>query len=144
MALSDCGKLRGLRVVLDTNILISAGWTPGGLEARVVALVASGALEAAVSPAVLAEYRDVLARDKFAHLRDALAGILATLEEKALPVTPNEPATAAKDEDDNRLLECAAAAQADFLITGNTRHFPGEYGVTRILNAREFLDALGN
>jgi predicted nucleic acid-binding protein len=46
----------------------------------------------------------------------------------------------AKDEDDNRFLECAETAQADFLITGNTRHFPDRWAETIVLTPRAFVD----
>ncbi|MBV9037914.1 MAG: hypothetical protein JO182_25715 [Acidobacteriaceae bacterium] len=45
-------------------------------------------------------------------------------------------------EADNRFLECVEAAQADFLITGNKRHFPAEWEGTRIVNAREFFSII--
>ena len=46
---------------------------------------------------------------------------------------------------DNRILECAVAANADYLVTGDRRHLLpiGEHGGTRIINARLFLSALG-
>jgi predicted nucleic acid-binding protein len=44
------------------------------------------------------------------------------------------------DEQNNRVLECAEAAAADFLITGNKRHFPKRWKATQILNARELFD----
>ena len=51
-------------------------------------------------------------------------------------------ATEALDPDDNRFLECSEAAHAEFLITGNLKHYPKEYKNTRIVNARQFLEAL--
>lgn len=47
------------------------------------------------------------------------------------------------DEPDNRFLECAEAADADYLVTGNKKHFPNQWKRTRIVNARELLDTLG-
>ncbi len=128
-----------MRVVLDTNILISACWTPGGLESQTVQLAFTGGITACVSPAVWAEYRDVLFRDKFASLRGKADDLLAKLEACAVQVTPQETLSAASDEDDNRFLECAAAAGAEYLITGNLKHYPAVWGSTRIVNARGFL-----
>ncbi len=42
----------------------------------------------------------------------------------------------------NRFLECAEAAQADFLVTGNIRHFPKHYKTTTVVKTREFLNTL--
>jgi predicted nucleic acid-binding protein len=44
------------------------------------------------------------------------------------------------DPDDNKLIECADAARADYLITGNLKHFPLKWKKTRVVSAREFLD----
>jgi uncharacterized protein len=49
---------------------------------------------------------------------------------------------ACSDPDDDCFLECAEAAQADFLITGNKRHFPKRWKGTEIVNAREFLTSI--
>ncbi|MDP9169526.1 MAG: putative toxin-antitoxin system toxin component, PIN family, partial [Acidobacteriota bacterium] len=129
-----------MRVVLDTNVLISACLKPQGLEAQVVRMVLSGSASLFVTEAILEEYRDVFSRPKFAHFP---AQLLADLERLAGEVTPHEAVTAATDEDDNRFLECAQAAAADFLITGNLRHYPAEWAGTRIVNARRFLGAVG-
>jgi predicted nucleic acid-binding protein len=60
-----------------------------------------------------------------------------------LLVTPVETLTVSRDEPDNRFLECAEAAKADFLITGNLRHFPKEWKGTRVVTARQFADLEG-
>ena len=128
-----------MRVVLDTNILISACWTPDGLESQTVQLALTGTITACVSPVVWAEYRDVLFRDKFASIRDRADELLAKLEARAVQVEPRETVSAASDEDDNRFLECAVTAGAVYLITGNLKHFPTRWGSTQIVNARGFL-----
>jgi putative PIN family toxin of toxin-antitoxin system len=131
-----------VRVVLDTNVLLSACWTPDGLEAKLVAMVLSGELTACISPAVEAEYRDVLLRAKFAALHERAREILALLERMAMPVEPTAAVQAASDEDDNRFLECAGAASAEYLITGNLRHYPATWAGTRIVNARGFFEII--
>jgi predicted nucleic acid-binding protein len=47
------------------------------------------------------------------------------------------------DEADNRFLECAGEAQADYLVTGNKRHFPKRWKSTQVVNARELLELIG-
>lgn len=130
-----------MRTVLDTNVLVSACWKPDGLEARTVALAIDGAFTACLSPEIVVEYRDVLSRRKLAALRDRADAILAALERASLMLQPTVRVTDARDEDDNRFLECACAANADFLVTGNLRHYPQHCGSTRIVNARAFLTA---
>ncbi len=130
-----------MKAVLDTNVLVSACWKPDGLEADTVALGLSGAYMVCVSPAVLAEYRDVLARKKLRALADRSDALLAELARVAVLYDAPIRIDAARDEDDNRFLECAFAANADYLVTGNLRHYPDICGVTRIVNARRFLRA---
>jgi putative PIN family toxin of toxin-antitoxin system len=131
-----------VRIVLDTNILVSACWKPGGLEAQVVNLASTGKAVACVSAEILAEYRDVLSRPKLASVSERALELLADLERTALIVEPAVRLTVSQDSDDNRFLECAAAARAEFLITGNLRHYPAAYGATRIVNSRTFWDFL--
>ena len=129
-----------VRVVLDTNVLLSACWSPGGLEARLVALSISGQLTACVSPAVLAEYRDVLSRPKFMGIRVIADETLNKFESAATVVRPTVALQVCKDDDDNRFLECAVAAQADYLISGNLRDYPISFGTIRIVNGRQFFE----
>jgi putative PIN family toxin of toxin-antitoxin system len=131
------------RVVLDTNILLSACLKPDRLEAQVVQLALDRAITACVSAPVLAEYQEVLLRDKFLAMRDRALLLLPRIEQAALLVNPTVSVAACVDPDDNRFLECAAAARAAYLVTGNLRDFPPVWGVAQILNARQFLAAIG-
>jgi uncharacterized protein len=60
----------------------------------------------------------------------------------ALHVTPTVTLKISSDEDDNRIYECAAEALADYIVTGNTRHFPRPYQTTRIITARQLVELL--
>ena len=91
-----------------------------------------------VTEAVLAEYREVADRPKFATRRACFTRLLAGLAIAHL-VTPGPVTDASLDPDDNRLLECASGAGAHWLVTGNLRHFPPAWQGTRIGNARQFL-----
>ena len=96
--------------------------------------------EACVSEAVLSEYAEVLRRPKFIGFRDQAESLLAGIELNAVQVTPGERLTIATDEDDNRFLECAQAGGAEYLITGNLRHYPPTWGSFRVVNARGFIE----
>jgi putative PIN family toxin of toxin-antitoxin system len=125
---------------LDTNILVSSFIAPYGNEARIIDLVRAEALKPAISEPLLAEYGAVLARTKFRFNQARIDEILLVFSRFGVRVNPQRQLAVSPHEPDNRLLECAEAAQADFLITGNLRHFPASYGRTRILNAKAFLD----
>ena len=132
-----------LRIVLDTNVLISAAVKPLGRQALVINLVAFRAVELFVSEAVLAEYREVFSRPKFARLPATdVATLLALIEAEATMVTPTTRLEISKHDSDNRFYECADAAQADYIVTGNTRHFTKPYKNTQIISGRELLELM--
>lgn len=131
-----------IRVVFDTNVLYSAILKRTGHEARAFDLVTAGLIIPCVSDTVLTEYRDVLFRPELvAHVGRARP-VLNLLLGVALHVTPTETLGISDHEEDNRIYECAAAAQAHYIVTGNKKHFPKHYQMTQIVNARELLAAI--
>lgn len=130
-------------VVVDTNVIVSAILKPAGLESEIVRLVAIRQIALRASIAIFQEYEEVLARPKFSKIQsDRIARLLGLLRNEAEMVAVSRRLTVCPDESDNRFLECAEAAAADFLITGNKRHFPSLWKSTRVVNAREFLNAI--
>jgi len=128
------------RVVIDTNVVVSAALKRHGLEGRIVELVAARDVVFYASPAVFAEYEAVLSRPKFASIDpERIRLLVAALKVETIMVTPSHRVEASPHEPDNRLLECAEEADADYLITGNKRHFPKQWKGTQVVNAREFL-----
>jgi putative PIN family toxin of toxin-antitoxin system len=128
-----------MRVVLDTNILISALWKPDGLEAAIIQLAREGKIACCVSHELWEEYREVLSREKFANLSESAAQLLLDLSPQVTRVRPSKKVTWSGDDEDNRVLECLQESGAEYLITGNLRHFPAEWEGARIVNARTFF-----
>ena len=119
------------RIVVDTNILVSAAIQPAGLPAALVELIAYRAVKLCLSEEIIAEYRAVFSRTKFARIDpDRFARMLNLLVAEAEIVKPLRHASSSPDEPDNRFLECAEAGGADYPVTGNTRHFPKRHGAT--------------
>ncbi len=130
------------RVVFDTNVIVSALLARSGNEAAALRLVFSGVLIACVSPAILAEYRAVLSRPRFKAIpAQAVETLLKSLSQSQI-VSPEFSLTVSPDVEDNRFLECAAAAGADYLVSGNKKHFPSAWKQTKIVNARELLEII--
>ena len=130
-------------LVIDTNVLVSANLNADGLEAVVVALALNGKIQMHVSGPILAEYERVLFYPRLKFKPAQVRKVLATLRSCAALLTPVKVVTACRDEPDNRFLECAEAAGAEFLVTGNKRHFPQRWKTTRVANAREVLALIG-
>ncbi len=130
-----------IRVVIDTNVLVSALLTSGGLPEAVIDLAISGAVQWFASESVLAEYEVVLKRPRLAIDSRKAADAIARIRAIVSVVSPEVRVAAATDPDDNQFLECAEPAQAHYLVTGNIRHFPEAWKETRIVTPREFIDA---
>jgi uncharacterized protein len=91
-----------------------------------------------VSTPILAEYELLLRRPRFASDPKRVDRSLARML-----VQPGRTLSVSPDESDNRFLECAEASKANYLITGNKRHFPGHWKIIAIVNAREFAELIG-
>jgi uncharacterized protein len=131
-----------LRLVLDTNIVVSAALKPQGLQRTVFLLALAKPARLYISIPVYREYRQVLARPEL-HIRKGLQQrFLRLIENNAHFVEPARPLDVTADPDDNIFVECADAARADFLVTGNVRHFPRYWKRTKIITSREFLSVV--
>ncbi len=130
------------RVALDTNVVVSALLKPHGLEDQILRLALAGRLLLCTSPAVLLEYHRVLVAPKFKFRPAEVDTILKQVEGSSTLFHPFRALTVSNLEPDNRFYECAHAAEANFLITGNLKHFKKGYRTTAIVNARQLLDLL--
>jgi len=133
-----------IKVVLDTNVIVSAHIKPDGLERAVLNLAVADKVALVVSAPILSEYESVLRRDKFGIEPKLLDQSLKLIKTHATVVVPSRNVSASPDSADNRFLECAEAADADYLVTGNTRHFPRRWKDTYVVNARQFLEQVGS
>jgi putative PIN family toxin of toxin-antitoxin system len=129
-----------LRLVLDTNVLVSAALKPEGLERTVFLISITKPARLYVSSAILQEYREVLARPELKIRRGLRQQMLQLIRNRSQVLTPASRIRMARDPDDDKFLECADAARADYLVTGNRRHFPKFWKQTKIITAREFVE----
>ena len=134
--------MRLTKVVLDTNVVVSAHLKAGGLEACVLDLALASKLQLYVSHDVLAEYEEVLRRPRFRIESKKVSQSLRLIKKRAKNVTPTLTLSVSPDPDDNRFLECAEAANADYRVTGNRRHFPAKYRNTLVVNARQLIEII--
>ena len=128
-----------LRLVVDTNVVVSAALKPDGLQRTVILLAITRPARLYVSTPILAEYRDVLSRPELQIRKGLRQQLLQLIRRRSHAVTPQRRLQVTSDPGDNIFLECADAARADYLVTGNTRHFPRFWKKTKIITSREFL-----
>ncbi len=133
-----------LKVVFDTNIIGSAALYEKSLPALLLSLGLEDKVRFFVSPALLNEYEAVLKRPRFKLDHREIIELIGEINRKASIVTPAKRLNILKtDEPDKRILECAIKARADFIITGNKRHFPfEEFKGIKIVTPREFINSI--
>lgn len=128
-----------LRVVLDTNIIVSAALKPEGLERTVLLLAITKPARFYATADILSEYSLVLARRELKIRKGVRAQLLQLIKNRSRSISPARRLDVASDPEDNKFLECADAARADYLVTGNQRHFPQFWKTTKIVSSREFI-----
>lgn len=128
-----------LRLVIDTNVLVSAAIKPAGLQRTALVLAITKPARLYISRPILAEYSEVLARPELKIRKGLRQQLLQFLKNRSRLVVPTQRLSVAYDPDDNIFLECADAARADYLITGNQKHFPRFWKKTAVITPREFI-----
>ncbi len=132
-----------MRVVLDTNVIVSGLNFPGN-QRIILELALRGRFELYLSSFILDKVVGVLER-KFHWDKERLSQAVRTLANAAIVIEPPRlPEVIGDSHADNRILECAVEAEADHLVTGDRRHLLplGEHEGARILNAPRFLSVL--
>lgn len=129
-----------MRLVVDTNVLVSGLLTPFGPPGVIVTLVAGGRLRLCYDPRMLAEYDEVLRRPSFGFDEEDVTSILAQVRAQGELVVSAPLPIRVPHVDDEPFLEVAETAMVRFFVTGNLRHFPEGDWKTRIVSPRQFLD----
>ncbi|PKQ29978.1 MAG: putative toxin-antitoxin system toxin component, PIN family [Actinobacteria bacterium HGW-Actinobacteria-10] len=130
-----------MRIVLDTNVLVSGLLAPFGPPGEIARLVSSGAVTLCLDARILSEYDEVLARPRFGFDQDSVAALLDYLDFASETVAAEPLLVRLPDQDDEPFLEVALARGADCLVTGNLVHFPdtARAGMT-VLSPAEFMN----
>lgn len=133
-----------MRIVLDTNVVVSALLTGGGTADMAVQLVVQGAATLLVDSRILAEYDVVSARPRFALYSSERRLLLELLQRLAEPVVAAPLQLTLPDLDDRMFVEVALAGRADVIVTGNVRDFIPRDGALSIpvISPRAFVDRM--
>lgn len=135
-----------MKVVLDTNVVISGLLAPVGPPGKIVDLWADGKIEVVVSPAVITEYMGVFLRPKFAKVgtveeRQQLLEGFINLDNTILVLPDVEVNAINADPSDNRFLECAKTGETNCLISGDSHLLAlGEYEGIPIITPGQFIE----
>ena len=128
------------RVVIDTNVLVS-GLTFKGKPREILDLAWQGEIEVYISLFILEELETSLKED-FGWSQNEIANVLRRIRAKTILIHPKTRISVIKEkDDDNRILECAFEAGADYLISGDKKHLLPlrRYQGIRIVSSADFL-----
>ena len=128
-----------VRLVIDTNLVVSAALKPEGLQRTIVLLAMTKPACWYVSDAILAEYAMVLGRPELKIRIGLRRQLLQLVKNHTRLVKPTQLPQVTSDPADKICVECADAARADYLVTGNQRHFPEFWKNTKVISSAEFL-----
>ena len=128
-----------MRVVFDTNVLVSALAFPGGRGEEALRRIVDERDVLILSKPILDELLGVLAR-KFSRDAEELAHTAVFLTALAVMAKPTRRLRVVADDADNRILECAVAGRADAIVTGDQALLGlREYREIRLLSLRDYL-----
>lgn len=129
-----------MKVVLDTNVIVSGMLSPYGPSGEVVRMVASGDIILCYDARIITEYQNVLSRPKFSFDKIHVNYLIDQIEAGGEVVGSKPLAKRLPDPDDEPFLEVAIAGTASYLVTQNLKHYPAKkQGVVQILSPAEFL-----
>ena len=126
-----------MKIVLDTNIIVSALLSPQGLPAKILNLVLNGSATIVYDNNILVEYIDVLNRDKLKINHELKKLVIEFIEKAGEYIIAEHQEIKFDDADDKIFYELYKSGEVDYLITGNKKHFPNEKS---IVTAREFIE----
>jgi hypothetical protein len=136
------------KVVLDTNIVVSAAISEDGNPAKIFEMLLLEEITNHTTDDIIAEIKNVMSRPKIAQRLSMveISFIISNFERFSRKITANEKIDLVKeDPDDNKFLECAVAASADYIISGDEHLLKiREFRGTKMLSPAEFIEMLKN
>lgn len=134
-----------MKIVLDTNVIVSAFLNPLSKPARILRLVIQGEIQIILNEAILSEYHEVLTRPVFKLNVNHIQTILKLLRVRGIKAPALAKSFKLPDSSDEPFVEAAIACHADALVTGNLKHFPkGQCSGLNILLPAESLNTIAD
>jgi putative PIN family toxin of toxin-antitoxin system len=128
-----------MRVVVDTNVIVSALMNINGIPAKILSLILSGNVKILYDNRIIFEYIDVLSRKEFGFPKEIINDMIDFLKHDGEFINSEYIKTKFSDETDKKFYEVYKSGGAEYLITGNIKHFPKE---DAILIPKDFMQVL--
>jgi putative PIN family toxin of toxin-antitoxin system len=126
-----------MKIVLDTNVVVSALINASGIPGRILALVLNGKIKILYDNRIIFEYIDVLSRKDFKFTGETINDMMDYFRSDGEFINSEYSNVKFIDETDKKFYEVFKSGEARYLITGNIKHFPKENG---IVNPKEFIE----
>ena len=130
-----------MRIVLDTNVIVSGLINPNGSPAAILNLVVNAKVQLLYDIRILQEYIEVLHRKKFGFNPESIEALIDYLQDEGEYISAEPTSMKFKDDDDRSFYEVMITGEADYLISGNLSHFPED---KNFKSPREFLTKYEN
>ena len=126
-----------MRIILDTNVIVSALLSPSGVPAKILNLILNRNITIVYDNNILFEYVDVLNRTKLKINKELIKPVLDFINKEGELGIAVPQKIKFDDSDDKKFYELYKNEKIDYLITGNIKHFPKENG---IITPRNFIE----
>ena len=127
-----------MKIVVDTNVIVSALMNANGIPAGILALILNGKLKILYDNRIIFEYIDVLSRKEFYFESETIDNLINYFKNEGDYVNAEFTRIKFTDETDKKFYEVFKSGEAQFLITGNKKHFPKDKA---IISPREFFSS---
>ena len=128
-----------MKIVLDTNIIVSAFLNPQGLPGEIVSLVLTKKTIVCYDNKILSEYTEVLTRSKFNFNIELVNDFLEFIKNNGEYIVSESQKILFTDEDDKIFYDVYKSSDSEYIVTGNVRHYPQE---RNIITPREFIEIM--
>ncbi|WP_461255460.1 putative toxin-antitoxin system toxin component, PIN family [Treponema sp. R80B11-R83G3] len=125
-----------MRVVVDTNVIVSALMNTSGIPSKILSLTLKGDLRILYDNRIIFEYIDVLSRKEFGFPKEIIDDLINFFKHEGELIISDYINKKFTDETDKKFYEVYKTGKAEYLITGNKKHFPKE---ETIISPKDFL-----
>ena len=126
-----------MRAVIDTNVIVSALMNVNGTPAKVLSIILNGNITVLYDNRIIFEYVEVLSRKEFGFNAEIISDMINYLKHEEEFVNAEHQNVKFSDETDKKFYEVYKYGEAQYLVTGNTKHFPKE---DTIVTPKKFIE----
>ena len=125
-----------MKVVIDTNVIVSGLMNANGTPAKILSLVLNGKIKVLYDNRIVFEYIEVLSRKEFGFNAEIVNNMIDYIKHEGEFINADNSRVSFTDESDKKFYEVYKSGEAQYMITGNIRHFPKDKA---IMSPKDFL-----